>query len=121
MDVNKKVDAQVNFAQLEDCFKVNTENNNTALVTKAKTTTVSINYFVKNVFIFLTHLQILPCNRSIAINVFLKKFHFNDAQSFVQALQDSKSNLNSECLRMLVKVLPSADEVNKTSISSCNF
>ncbi|CAF0774445.1 unnamed protein product [Adineta steineri] len=93
MDVNKKVDAQINFTQLENCFKVNKENNNTTLPTKAKATTI------------------LPCNRSIAINVFLKKFHFNDAHTFLQSLQDSESNLNGECLRMLLKVLPTSDEI----------
>ncbi|CAF4350607.1 unnamed protein product, partial [Adineta steineri] len=80
MDVNKKVDTQINFTQLENCFKVNKENNNTTLPTKAKATTS------------------LPCNRSIAINVFLKKFSLNDAHTFLQSLQDSKSNLNGECL-----------------------
>jgi hypothetical protein len=40
IDVNKKVDTQINFSELEDCFKVNTENNNTALAAKTKATTV---------------------------------------------------------------------------------
>ncbi|CAF0948549.1 unnamed protein product [Rotaria sp. Silwood1] len=94
MDVNKKVDTQIDFSQLEDCFKVGNESSNTPMQTKTKTT------------------NILPCNRSIAINVFLKKFKVTELQSFVQSLQDSKSNLNGECLRMLLKVLPSEDEIN---------
>ncbi|CAF0869958.1 unnamed protein product [Rotaria sordida] len=94
MDVNKKVDTQINFSQLENCFKVNNENSNILLQTKNKAT------------------NILPHNRSIAINVFLKKFNFTELQSLVQSLQDSKSNLNNECLRMLLKVLPNEDEIN---------
>ncbi|CAF0789390.1 unnamed protein product [Rotaria sordida] len=94
MDVNKKVDTQINFSQLENCFKVNNENSNILLQTKNKAT------------------NILSHNRSIAINVFLKKFNFTEVQSLVQSLQDSKSNLNNECLRMLLKVLPNEDEIN---------
>jgi hypothetical protein len=42
IDVNKKVNKQINFSELEDCFKVKTENNNTtALAAKAKATTVT--------------------------------------------------------------------------------
>jgi hypothetical protein len=50
MDVNKKVDNQINFTQLEDCFKVNTETNNTtALAAKSKVTAVRIKLiFFKN-------------------------------------------------------------------------
>ena len=41
MDVNKKTDPRIDFSQLEDSFKVNTENTSTALVaTKAKSTVV---------------------------------------------------------------------------------
>ncbi|CAF0938270.1 unnamed protein product [Rotaria sordida] len=94
MDVNKKVDTQINFSQLENCFKVNNENSNILLQTKNKAT------------------NILSHNRSIAVNVFLKKFNFTEVQSLVQSLQDSKSNLNNECLRMLLKVLPNEDEIN---------
>ncbi|CAF3576102.1 unnamed protein product [Rotaria socialis] len=93
MDVNTKVDSHINFSQLEDFFKASSENSNTPVTTKAKTTTI------------------LSCNRSIAINVFLKKFSFTDIPSFVKVLQDSTSNLNSECLRMLLKILPADDEI----------
>ena len=65
--------------------------------------------------------QILPCNRSIAINVFLKKFNFNDAQSFVRALRDSKSDLNAECCRMLLKILPTPDEVRTQFFTRLDF
>ena len=41
MDVNKKMDNQINFSELENCFKVNTENNNTNLPAKAKAVAVS--------------------------------------------------------------------------------
>ncbi|CAF4385405.1 unnamed protein product, partial [Rotaria sp. Silwood2] len=94
MDVNKNADTQIDFSQLEDCFKVNNETSNTVLQTKIKT------------------INILPCNRSIAINVFLKKFNITELQPFIKSLQDSKSNLNGECLRMLLKVLPTEDEIN---------
>jgi len=51
MDVNKKVDTQINFSELENCFKVNTENTNTTLATKPKATAV------RNKFYFsITHL-----------------------------------------------------------------
>ncbi|CAF1967434.1 unnamed protein product [Rotaria magnacalcarata] len=93
MDVNRKVDNHIDFSQLEDFFKVRSENSNTPVTTKAKTTTI------------------LSCNRSIAINVFLKKFNFTEIQSFVNVLRDSTSNLNSECLRMLLKILPADDEL----------
>ncbi len=46
IDVNKKVDTQINFSELEECFKVKTENsNNTTVTTKAKATTVKKNKF----------------------------------------------------------------------------
>ncbi|CAF4543106.1 unnamed protein product, partial [Rotaria magnacalcarata] len=93
MDVNRNVDNHIDFSQLEDFFTVRSENSNTPVTTKAKTTTI------------------LSCNRSIAINVFLKKFNFTEIQSFVNVLRDSTSNLNSECLRMLLKILPADDEL----------
>jgi hypothetical protein len=41
MDVNKKVDNQINFSELEEFFKDTTENkNNTELTTKPKETAV---------------------------------------------------------------------------------
>jgi hypothetical protein len=40
IDVNKKVDSEINFSQLENYFKVSNENNNTTLPTKAKPTAV---------------------------------------------------------------------------------
>jgi len=43
MDVNKKVDTRINFSEIENCFKVNTENNNTTLPTKPKATAVKKN------------------------------------------------------------------------------
>jgi hypothetical protein len=45
MDVNKKVDNQINFSQVEDCFKVNTENNNATLAAKTKATVVRLKFF----------------------------------------------------------------------------
>jgi hypothetical protein len=52
IDVNKKVDSQINFSQLENCFKVSNENNNTTLPTKAKTTAVR-----RKLFLNITYLS----------------------------------------------------------------
>jgi len=45
MDVNKKVDTQINFSQLEDFFQVNTENNNTTSAAKPIATAVRKKYY----------------------------------------------------------------------------
>ncbi|CAF0997782.1 unnamed protein product [Rotaria magnacalcarata] len=84
---------RLQWKKLAHTILVRSENSNTPVTTKAKTTTI------------------LSCNRSIAINVFLKKFNFTEIQSFVNVLRDSTSNLNSECLRMLLKILPADDEL----------
>ncbi|CAF1232895.1 unnamed protein product [Adineta ricciae] len=96
-DVNKTLDNNIDFTQLEDFFQVKKEkSNNGTLSTKAKPTAV----------------QILSHNRSIGINVFLKKFNFTTAKSFSESLRDFQSDLNSECLRMLLKILPNDDEIS---------
>lgn len=43
----------------------------------------------------------------------MKKFHLTQIRPFIQTLQDSKSNLEVDCLRMLLKILPTEEEVNR--------
>ncbi|CAF1184272.1 unnamed protein product [Didymodactylos carnosus] len=105
-DINDCDDVKIDFKLIEKYFEIDDSNDS-----KQNDKTDKI---------VSSHIQILPCTRSINIDVFLKKFNI-DFDEIVQAIccYDTKST-NVECLRMLSKILPTSEEITLVNNHMCD-